>query len=311
MARFRLGLVGAGRMGQTHLRALGTSERVDVVAIAETSEAIRTSLKVPAGVALHADVDQMLKAGGLDGVLIAVPSTHHVNMVARLAVAGLSILCEKPCGITAREARIASEIAAKEGVLLQVAYWRRFVPALKRLKDRIAQGEFGDLYLVSCYQWDELPPSAAFRATSGGVFIDMGVHEFDQMRWLTGQEFAHLRVATATTAFADYMEADPDAAQALCDLSRGTSGLVSLGRRFPLGDACWVQVFGTKGFEDCRFFWPPESEKVFLSALRLQAEGFADAVCGKPSEGASAADAIAALTAAEQATAALSKGRTT
>jgi myo-inositol 2-dehydrogenase/D-chiro-inositol 1-dehydrogenase len=298
-------------MGQTHLRALGASERVEVVAITETSEATRASLKVPAGISVHADVDQMLKAGGLDGVLIAVPSTHHVNMVARLAVAGISILCEKPCGITAREARVASEIAAKEGVLLQVAYWRRFVPALKRLKDRIAQGELGDLYLVSCYQWDELPPSAAFRATSGGVFIDMGVHEFDQMRWLTGQEFTHLRIATSTSAYAEYVEADPDAAQALCDLSRGTSGLVSLGRRFAEGDACWAQVFGTKGFEDCRFFWPPEGEKVFLSALRLQAEGFADAVCGKPSEGATAADAIAALTAAEQATAALSKRRTT
>jgi len=309
MAHFRLGLVGAGRMGQTHMRAISGSDRVEVVAIAETSEAIRSSLKLPAGVKLHSEVEGMLKAGGIDGALVAVPSAYHVNMVARLAVAGLSVLCEKPCGITAREARVASEIAAKEKVLLQVAYWRRFVPQLKRLKDRIAQGEFGDLYLVSCYQWDETPPPASFRATSGGAFVDMGVHEFDQMRWLTGQEISNLRVATAATAYAEKVEVDPDAAQALCDLSGGASGLVSLGRRFPLGDACWAQVFGTKGFEDCRFFWPPESEKVFLDALRLQAEGFADAVCGRPSEGATAADAIAALIAAEQASAAVAKGR--
>lgn len=311
MARFRLGLIGAGRMGQTHLRALAGSERVEVVAVAESSEAIRSSLKLPAGVALHADVDSLLKAGGLDGVLVAVPSAHHVAMVARLAVAGLSILCEKPCGITAREARIASEIAAKENVLLQIAYWRRFVPALKRLKDKIAQGELGDLYFIACYQWDEMPPPASFRATGGGAFIDMGVHEFDQMRWLTGQELSRLRVATSRTVFDVPVAADPDSAQALCDLSRGSNGLISLGRRFPPGDACWVQVFGTKGFEECRFFWPPEGENVFLSALRLQAEGFADAVCGRPSEGASAQDAIAALAAAEQATAAFSQGRTT
>lgn len=309
MTRFRLGLVGAGRMGQTHLRALAGSERVEVVAVAETSEAIRSALRLSSGVKLHADVDEMLKAGGIDGALVAVPSGHHVNMVARLAVAGLSILCEKPCGITAREARVASEIAAKENVLLQVAYWRRFVPALKRLKDRIAQGEFGDLYLVSCYQWDEMPSPASFRATSGGAFIDMGVHEFDQLRWLTGQEISHPRVATANTVFAEKIEVDPDAAQALCDLSGGASGLISLGRRFPVGDSCWAQVFGTKGFEDCRFFWPPNGEKVFLDALRLQAEGFAEAVCGRPSEGATAADAIAALTAAEQASAAMMKGR--
>jgi myo-inositol 2-dehydrogenase/D-chiro-inositol 1-dehydrogenase len=117
-------------------------------------------------------------------------------------------------------------------VLLQVAYWRRFVPALKRLKDRIAQGEFGDLYLVSCYQWDETPSPASFRATSGGAFIDMGVHEFDQLRWLTGQEISHPRVATAGTVFAEKIEVDPDAAQALCDLSGGATGLISLGRRF-------------------------------------------------------------------------------
>lgn len=310
MARFRLGLVGAGRMGQTHLRAIAGSDRVEVVAIAEPSEATRASLKVR-GINVYADVDEMLKAGGIDGALVAAPSTHHVNTVARLAVAGLSVLCEKPCGITAREARIASEIAAKENVLLQIAYWRRFVPELKRLKDRIAQGEFGDLYFIACYQWDETPPPASFRATGGGAFIDMGVHEFDQMRWLTGQDLSNLRVATSNTVFDARVEGDPDSAQALCDLSNGTSGLISLGRRFPPGDSCWVQVFGTKAFEDCRFFWPPESEKVFLSALRLQAEGFAEAVCGRPSEGASAADAIAALTAAEQASAAFSKGRVT
>lgn len=310
MARFRLGLVGAGRMGQTHLRAIAGSERVEVVAIAEPSEAIRASLKAP-GINVHADVDEMLKAGGIDGALVAVPSTHHVNMVARLAVAGLSVLCEKPCGITAWEARIASEIAAKENVLLQIAYWRRFVPVLKRLKERIAQGEFGDLYFISCYQWDQTPPPASFRATNGGAFIDMGVHEFDQMRWLTGQELSNLRVATSSTVFDARVEGDPDSAQALCDLSNGASGLISLGRRFPLGDSCWVQVFGTKASEDCRFFWPPEGESVFLSALRLQAEGFADAVCGRPSEGATAADAIAALAAAEQASAAFSKGRVT
>ncbi len=309
MARFRLGLVGAGRMGQTHLRALASSERIEVVAVAESSEPIRAALKAP-GTKVHADVDAMLKAGGIDGALITVPSAFHVDMVARLAVAGISILCEKPCGITAREARIASEIAAKENVLLQVAYWRRFVPELKRLKDRIARGEFGDLYLVSCYQWDQTPPAASFRATGGGAFIDMGVHEFDQLRWLTGQEISNLRVATSSNAFAEKVEADPDAAQALCDLSGGANGLISLGRRFAPGDACWAQVFGTKGFEDCRFLWPPKGEDVFLEALRLQAEGFADAVCGRPSEGATAADAIAALAAAEQASAGIAKGRT-
>jgi myo-inositol 2-dehydrogenase/D-chiro-inositol 1-dehydrogenase len=298
--KFRLGLVGAGRMGRTHLRALAGSERVEVAAVAEPSAANRALLSLPAR-RLHPDVDALLAAGGLDGVLIAAPSPLHVGVVERIAAAGLPILCEKPCGVSAAEARQAAALAEQAGVRLQVAYWRRFVPELRRLKERIAAGELGALYFVACFQWDETPPAATFRAASGGPFIDMGVHEFDQLRWLTGQEPGNFRVARSKTTFDANVPEDPDAVQALCDLSGGASGLVSLGRRFPVGDACWAQAFGTRGFEDCRFLWPPAGEQVFLAALRRQAEDFADAVRGKPSEGATAADAVAALSAAEQA----------
>ena len=87
----------------------------------------------------------------------------------------------------------------------------------------------------------------------------------------------------------------------LCTLSGGSNALVSLGRRFPLGDVCRVEVFGTRDAEDCRFLWPPDGESVFLQALQRQAEGFADWVRGGEATGATAADAVAALEAAEQA----------
>ena len=295
---FRLGLVGAGRMGRVHLRALSSSDVVRVVAVAEPSEAARATLH-DAGVALHADAEAMLRAGGLDGVLVAAPSTLHLSLVARIAAAGLPILCEKPCGITAGQAREAAAIAARHAVKLQVAYWRRFVPALQRLRQRIADGELGALYFLACYQWDGEPPPARFDASSGGIFIDMGVHEFDQIRWLSGQEFSRLDVAVASVTAA------PESAQVLCTLSGGSTALVSLGRRFPLGDVCRVEAFGTRDAEDCRFLWPPDGERVFLDALRRQAEAFAAWVRGGEATGATAADAVAALAAAERA-----KGRT-
>ena len=77
--------------------------------------------------------------------------------------------------------------------------------------------------------------------------------------------------------------------------------MVSLGRRFPLGDVCKVEVFGTKGAEECRFLWPPSADQVFLDALRLQAESFVRWVGGSTAEGASALDAVAAIDAAERA----------
>ena len=77
--------------------------------------------------------------------------------------------------------------------------------------------------------------------------------------------------------------------------------MVSLGRRFPLGDVCKVEVFGTKSAQECRFLWPPEAEQSFLEALRLQAESFVKWIGGGAAEGASALDAVAALEAAEEA----------
>jgi len=303
-AVFRLGLVGAGRMGRTHLRALAASEAVRIVAVTEPVAAIREALEAP-GFALHANLDAMLRAGGLDGVLVAAPSEAHVGIVRRLAAAKMPILCEKPCGVTSAQAQEAVAIAAAERVPLQVAYWRRYVPALRRLRERIAGGALGKIYFVACYQWDGEPPGAAFRAASGGIFVDMGVHEFDQLRWLTGQEVARVHSVAAAVGTAAMPAGEVESAQAVCALSRGSTALVSLGQRFPLGDVCRVEVFGTDDAEECRFLWPPTAEASFHNALQRQAEAFARHVGGAPGDGATAADAVAALRAAEQAATAL------
>jgi myo-inositol 2-dehydrogenase/D-chiro-inositol 1-dehydrogenase len=300
MELFKLGLVGAGRMGRTHLRAVGGSESVAIVAVTEPAAASRNEL-AQSGIEVHAELDAMLDTGGLDGVLIAAPSDNHLALVRRIADAGLPILCEKPCGTTAAEAAEAARITDAAGVRLQIAYWRRFVPALQRLRQRIAEGAFGGIYLAACYQWDERAPPAAFRTHSGGIFIDMGVHEFDQLRWLTGQDITAVHASAATISDEPAVPGDAESAQVLCELSGGSTGLVSLGRRFPHGDVCWAHIFGTGDAEECRFLWPPDAESAFLQALRLQAESFARGASGNGTIGARAEDAVAALTAAEAA----------
>jgi myo-inositol 2-dehydrogenase/D-chiro-inositol 1-dehydrogenase len=300
MAVFRMGLVGAGRMGRTHLRALTGSDLLRVAAVADPLESARAAVEAP-GMSVHADLAGMLRAGGLDGVLIASSSDTHLAGIAELAAAGMPILCEKPCGLSSRQGQEAAAIAVAAGVPLQVAYWRRFVPSLKKLKTRIVAGELGDLYLAACYQWDEQPPPASFRSRSGGIFMDMAVHEFDQIRWLSGQEIGELHALAARTLSDPPVPGDAESAQVLCALSGGATGLVSLGRRFPLGDVCKAEVFGTQGAEECRFLWPPAAERAFLEALRLQAQSFVRWVGGAPAEGASALDAVAALKAAERA----------
>lgn len=297
---FRIGLIGAGRMGQTHLRALAGSSSVAVTAVAEPVEAVRTALAAR-GLATFESVPQLLDAGGIDGVLIAAPTDRHVELVAQVAAAGLPILCEKPCGLASSEIHLAQEAAERYGVPLQIAYWRRYVPALQDLRERIRDGELGDVHFVASFQWDGSPPSAAYLARSGGIFIDMGVHEFDQVHWLTGQDFGDLTAVSGPLIGGDDGPRDVESAQALSALSGGVSALVSLGRYFPGGDMARVEVFGTKDAVRSDFLDPRDGERIQLEALLRQAEGFAAFAAGGPCTGATIRDAAAALGAAERA----------
>ena len=301
MAELRIGLAGAGRMGRNHIRALANSSEVKVTAIAEPSQATRDTLP-RTDARIYSDLDAMLEAGGVDAVLVCVPSDLHLETVKRLVDARLPTLCEKPVGVTAAEAREAAALVAGAGLPFQVGFWRRFVPSLNQLRERIATGKLGQIYAIANFQWDAEPPSAYFRTHSGGIFVDMGVHEFDQTRWLIGQEFGAI-TSLASGVSAEPWPGDPESAHAMAELSGGSTALISLGRRFPLGDVCKVEVFGTKGADECKFLWPPKADATFFGALRLQAEGFARYVRGGPLEGASANDAAAALEGAERAAA--------
>jgi len=309
--RFRLGLAGAGRMGRTHLAALAGSRQVRVTGLAEPDPAARAAAARP-GLPGFATVAELVAAGNLDGVLVAAPTSAHSPIVTEIAAAGLPVLCEKPCGLDTAQAQVCAAAAARAGVLLQVAYWRRFVPELAALRQRIRAGELGRVLAVNCYQWDEAPPGAGFRGASGGIFADMGVHEFDQVRWLTGQEFCALRVAAArpdadgAAGEAGPAGTDPDCGQVVAELDDGGTAMISLGRWHPAGDTCRVEVFGTAGTASVLFLPPGAGDGPFRAALRRQAEDFARAVTtGAPGQGASAADAVIALNLAGQAAAQL------
>lgn len=306
----RLALAGAGRMGQVHLPALLASDEIELAGIVEPFAAARARLQDLA-VPLYETPAQLIGDGIAEGVLIAAPSDQHAELVAEFAAAGLAVLCEKPIGVAIEQTIAAHEAADRHGVVLQVGYWRRFVPELKALRARIASGELGEIYQLSCMQWDQEPPSAEFRAHSGGIAIDMGVHEFDQTRWLLGQEFGWVAAVPGGTMPAEAVSAaDPDAAVVLARLSGGAAATISLGRRFMHADSCWLEVWGTEGYARLPFMWDadvwaPGSSPVFLAAMRAQAEAFARTIRGAPQEGAGGADAVAAVQAAARIAAAL------
>lgn len=287
----QIAVIGAGRMGSVHLSVLETLPDVRVVAVVDP---------VAPG-ATHPDVDELLAAGKPDGAIVAAPSTLHLELVSSLLDAGVPTLCEKPCGTTAAEARAAVGRAHDADTPLQIGYWRRFVPELESLRRRIDAGRLGDVLLVRSDQWDERPPPPAFRVSSGGILVDMGVHEFDQIRWLTGEELDCRAVVSAAAGVDPPVEGDPESVEAVFALSGGGVGVVSLGRRFPPGDMCRVAVHGTKDVAECRFLWPPDSERAFAEGIAAQDAAFVELVRDGEHHGAGPADAVAALVAAEQA----------
>jgi myo-inositol 2-dehydrogenase / D-chiro-inositol 1-dehydrogenase len=315
--RVRLAIVGLGRMGRTHLRALlqpppipaSGPARPEATAVVEPIAKVREEL-AGLGLGVHATVAELCDHGGVDAAIVATPTNLHRAVTEPLLEAGLPVLCEKPCCLDPADTRTLAVLARNRGVHLQVGYWRRFVPELVGLHDDIHAGHLGELSMITCQQWDEHPPTAAFHAANGGIAVDMGVHEFDQLRWLTGQEITRIvGMAGGTPADPDQAvlgQADPDNAELLAQLTGGIVALVSLGRRFPGGDMCRVEVIGTRSYRDHRFLWPPTSDESFLLALRAQVAAFAAVVAGGRAQGATPDDAVAALIAARRADQALS-----
>ncbi|MDE3131125.1 MAG: Gfo/Idh/MocA family oxidoreductase, partial [Acidobacteriota bacterium] len=239
--RTRIALVGAGRMGRVHLAALQGSEQITLVAVVEPFAPRRERLRAD-GLVVYESARELLDAESPDAVLIAAPTDQHPELVTTFAAARIPMLCEKPVGVRPEDAQRAAHAAADAGVLLQVGYWRRFVPELRRLREQIAGGELGEICLLSCMQWDAELPTEQFRAHSGGIMVDMGVHEFDQVRWLLGVEFDSIVAVAAGPSTQSRPPQDPDSALLLATTTAGAAVTIALGRQFPHPDSCWVEV---------------------------------------------------------------------
>lgn len=294
-----IALVGAGRMGGMHLRALADAESIRVTDVVEPYTPRRQQCAA-AGLRAYATVQDLLASRKPDGVLVCAPTDQHAPVVRQLLASGVPVLCEKPAGLTWEEVEETGRLAAAAGTALQVAYWRRFVPGLVALRERIVAGELGQILHLVCAQWDAAPPPEGFRTTSGGIFVDMGVHEFDEIRWLTGLEIVAVQAVTTPAVDAD-ARPDADVGQALLCLTDATTAVVSLGRHHPVGDLVSVEVFGTAGHQRLVVLDPADGEAPMLDALRRQAESFAELLRTGVRQGAGIADAVAAMRTADSA----------
>jgi myo-inositol 2-dehydrogenase / D-chiro-inositol 1-dehydrogenase len=242
----RIALVGAGRIGSFHAAAMAGSPG------ARFSVVVEPTGRRPPG--LGADVPVVpdvaaLRGHAVDAALVAVPSRFHVPVIGELVGLGIPVLSEKPCGLTAEDATAIAASAARAGVPVRVAYWRRFAPELVRLRQDIAAGHLGDISFVASHQWDEEPPPASFRdpRASGGIVVDCGVHDLDTVQWVTGQRILAIDGFASTVVSTDPVPGDPESASLVAGLDAGTVAVITLGRRHPDGEHQSVEVIGTRG----------------------------------------------------------------
>src|SRR5262245_26133911 len=179
----RIGLIGAGRMGRIHAETLRRLKEVDSLFIADpdptgAEQAGATAVGSPA---------ELFRAG-LDAVVIAAPTSVHAELICAAAEAGVPVFCEKPVALDVAQARDVLARGRAAGVPLQIGFPRRFDPGFVAVRDAVRSGRLGWLHTLRACTSDPAPPHPDFLPTSGGIFRDCAVHDFDAIRWVTGRE---------------------------------------------------------------------------------------------------------------------------
>ena len=251
-ARIGLGLIGAGRMGSAHARLIAAGipgARLAAIADIDRDAARRLAAEVGDPPA-WGSIDELLVTPGVDAVLIAVSSNRHLEAIRAAASAGKDILCEKPIALTPADTDAAIEAADRAGVRLQVGFMRRWDPDYARAHARIASGRYGRPLVFTSLQFDPEPPPLAFAdpATSGGILVDMGIHEFDLARWLMGDEVAEVQAYGASLVTPEIAAlGDADSAVVALRFAGGALGTVQLARTTTYGEDVRTEVLLTNG----------------------------------------------------------------
>jgi myo-inositol 2-dehydrogenase / D-chiro-inositol 1-dehydrogenase len=182
----RVGVLGTGRMGAFRARALAEHPEVEQVFVASHRPERARELAEAIG-GRGGTIDQVLNEE-LDALVISTVTAEHPEHVAAGAERGLPMLCEKPISIDVADTEATIELVRKAGVELQIAFMRRFDAGFRRARDLVAAGTVGTLYSLRMCAHDHEPADERYIATSGGIFVDLHVHDFDMARWLTGRE---------------------------------------------------------------------------------------------------------------------------
>jgi len=306
-----IGLLGAGRIGAFHARALAHNGLVDGLSIADADFNRAATLAGELNAQCRPTPEDVV-AGGVDGLVIAAPTPAHAALIHLAADAGFPVFCEKPIALDLETTDAVLDHVAEAGILLQIGFQRRFDPGYRTARQEVLSGRIGDLLLARAATHDPEPPPEEYLAGSGGIWRDLMIHDFDVLPWVTGRQIVEVYAdgGAGGELFGRYD--DLDRAAALLRFDSGALGIVSGGRYDPLVYAVRLELLGLRdsiaaGMDDRIALRsvepgvaPPKSGhrdfmERFESAYRAELQTFLEAVRDRGESACSGEDARRAL----------------
>ncbi|HAT1595162.1 TPA: inositol 2-dehydrogenase [Legionella pneumophila] len=244
----RIGIVGAGRIGRLHAEnILFHLPQFELVAIADPQIDRNWAQKL--GIAIvSTQSEDVLCHPDLDAVLIASPSHLHLEQIITASLHGKAIFCEKPIGLNEEEIEKTLNIVKNNNTLLQLGFNRRFDPGFANIQKRVQLGEIGAPHILRITSRDPACPSKEYCATSGGIFMDMSIHDFDMARFLMQSEVVEVYATGAVLINPDFEQFDDvDTAIIQLRFANGAFGVIDNSRQAIYGYDQRVEVFGSGG----------------------------------------------------------------
>ena len=243
----RFGLLGAGRIGKVHAKAIGSNPTAKLVAVADPMADAASAIATQYGAEVRT-IDAILASADIDAVVICTPTDTHAGLIERFTRAGKAIFCEKPIDLDVERVKACLKVVDAEGGTLMVGFNRRFDPHFQAVKQAIDEGQIGDVEMVTIISRDPGAPPVDYIKRSGGIFRDMTIHDFDMARFLLGEEIDTVTAqASVLVDPAIGTAGDFDSVSVMLSTATGKHATISNSRRATYGYDQRIEVHGSKG----------------------------------------------------------------
>ncbi|SNY90751.1 myo-inositol 2-dehydrogenase [Cohaesibacter sp. ES.047] len=243
----RIGLLGAGRIGQMHARAVSDLDKVEIVAVHDPRDEAAAWVQAMTGAA-RATTMEIVDDPDIDAVIIASSTDHHAEQILEAANGGKHIFCEKPIDMNLSKVRECVEAIEKAGVIAMMGFNRRFDTNFDAVKRNILNGEVGEVELVQITSRDPSAPSIDYLKTSGGIFVDMMILDFDMARYVLDDEIDEVYATGSVLTDPEIGKiGDLDTVAVTLKSKSGKIAVITNSRRSSYGYDQRVEVHGSKG----------------------------------------------------------------